>query len=79
MHGAAHPGVNCDGCGMAPLTGPRFKSLTQVDYDLSAVAVGRSARSVFLPYKVDDLVHDDMLYGSFFLPPRTVVAKSLQC
>merc|ERR1719387_3201571 len=34
VHGAAHPGVNCDGCGMAPLTGPRFKSLTQVDYDL---------------------------------------------
>jgi len=30
----AHMGVVCDGCGMAPLVGPRFKCSTCADYDL---------------------------------------------
>lgn len=29
-----HNGVQCDGCGMTPLVGPRFKSIKQEGYDL---------------------------------------------
>jgi len=29
-----HVGVTCDGCGMTPLVGPRFRSTTLLDYDL---------------------------------------------
>ncbi|GBG74962.1 hypothetical protein CBR_g19475 [Chara braunii] len=29
-----HPGIYCDGCGVGPIVGPRFKSLLRDDYDL---------------------------------------------
>ncbi|GAB2289462.1 hypothetical protein Dimus_023771 [Dionaea muscipula] len=32
-----HRGVRCDGCGMFPITGPRFKSKVKEDYDLCLV------------------------------------------
>ncbi|GAB2269767.1 hypothetical protein Dimus_004689 [Dionaea muscipula] len=32
-----HRGVRCDGCGMFPITGPRFKSTVEEDYDLCYV------------------------------------------
>ncbi|KAI3464136.1 hypothetical protein Pfo_020799 [Paulownia fortunei] len=32
-----HSGVRCDGCGIHPITGPRFKSKVKVDYDLCSI------------------------------------------
>lgn len=32
-----HRGVCCDGCGVHPITGPRFKSLVKEDYDLCSI------------------------------------------
>ncbi|XP_073058778.1 protein JOKA2-like [Primulina eburnea] len=32
-----HRGVRCDGCGVHPITGPRFKSKIKVDYDLCSI------------------------------------------
>uniref|UniRef100_A0A0D6QZQ1 ZZ-type domain-containing protein n=1 Tax=Araucaria cunninghamii TaxID=56994 RepID=A0A0D6QZQ1_ARACU len=34
MHRTFHRGVQCDGCGMNPIIGPRFKSTVKEDYDL---------------------------------------------
>lgn len=31
-----HAGVACDGCRMSPISGPRYKSLSEPDYDLCA-------------------------------------------
>ncbi|VVB15171.1 unnamed protein product [Arabis nemorensis] len=32
--GVFHKGIQCDGCGVIPITGPRFKSKVKEDYDL---------------------------------------------
>ncbi|EOA16137.1 hypothetical protein CARUB_v10004271mg [Capsella rubella] len=32
--GVFHKGIRCDGCGVLPITGPRFKSKVKEDYDL---------------------------------------------
>ncbi|CAI9112746.1 OLC1v1013236C1 [Oldenlandia corymbosa var. corymbosa] len=32
-----HRGVRCDGCGVHPITGPRFKSKVKEDYDLCSI------------------------------------------
>ncbi|XP_011101286.1 protein NBR1 homolog [Sesamum indicum] len=32
-----HRGVRCDGCGVHPIAGPRFKSKVKVDYDLCSI------------------------------------------
>ncbi|KAK6920640.1 Next to BRCA1, central domain [Dillenia turbinata] len=32
-----HRGVRCDGCGVHPITGPRFKSKAKEDYDLCSI------------------------------------------
>ncbi|XP_010448533.1 PREDICTED: protein NBR1 homolog [Camelina sativa] len=32
--GVFHKGIRCDGCGVLPITGPRFKSMVKEDYDL---------------------------------------------
>ncbi|XP_073525936.1 uncharacterized protein [Phyllobates terribilis] len=32
-----HRGVQCDGCGVHPITGPRFKSKLKLDYDLCKI------------------------------------------
>ncbi|KAK7330542.1 hypothetical protein VNO77_24737 [Canavalia gladiata] len=34
MTGMFHKGVRCDGCGVYPITGPRFKSKVKENYDL---------------------------------------------
>lgn len=36
-----HRGVRCDGCGVHPITGPRFKSKVNVDYDLCSICFSR--------------------------------------
>lgn len=35
--GMFHKGVRCDGCGVLPITGPRFKSKVKEDYDLCSI------------------------------------------
>lgn len=37
MGGIFHRGIRCDGCGVHPITGPRFKSKVKEDYDLCSV------------------------------------------
>ncbi|RZC93348.1 hypothetical protein C5167_026106 [Papaver somniferum] len=34
-----HKGVQCDGCGVHPITGPRFKSKVRDNYDLCSICV----------------------------------------
>ncbi|KAJ6977548.1 protein NBR1 homolog [Populus alba] len=46
MFGMFHRGVQCDGCGVLPITGPRYKSKVKEDYDLCIIcfaAVGNEA------------------------------------
>lgn len=35
--GVFHKGIRCDGCGVLPITGPRFKSKVKEDYDLCTI------------------------------------------
>lgn len=35
--GMFHKGVQCDGCGIHPITGPRYKSKVKEDYDLCSI------------------------------------------
>lgn len=37
MGGMFHRGVQCDGCGVHPITGPRYKSKVKEDYDLCSI------------------------------------------
>ncbi|KAL7191889.1 hypothetical protein ACSBR2_023880 [Camellia fascicularis] len=37
MGGIFHRGVSCDGCGVHPITGPRFKSKVKDNYDLCSI------------------------------------------
>ncbi|KAK7265631.1 hypothetical protein RJT34_33253 [Clitoria ternatea] len=37
MTGMFHKGVRCDGCGVFPITGPRFKSKVKENYDLCSI------------------------------------------
>ncbi|XP_058193808.1 protein JOKA2-like isoform X2 [Rhododendron vialii] len=37
LGGIFHRGVRCDGCGVYPITGPRFKSKVKEDYDLCLI------------------------------------------
>ncbi|CBI14950.3 unnamed protein product, partial [Vitis vinifera] len=37
MGGTFHKGIQCDGCGVHPITGPRFKSKVKEDYDLCSI------------------------------------------
>lgn len=53
-----HKGVRCDGCGILPITGPRFKSKVKYDYDLCSICFGRMGNDLDycrldfpLPYK----------------------------
>ncbi|OMO78349.1 Phox/Bem1p, partial [Corchorus capsularis] len=34
-----HKGIRCDGCGMHPIVGPRFKSTVKEDYDLCNICI----------------------------------------
>lgn len=37
LNGMFHKGVRCDGCGVYPITGPRFKSKIKENYDLCSI------------------------------------------
>ncbi|XWS60063.1 hypothetical protein CRYUN_Cryun07bG0001900 [Craigia yunnanensis] len=41
MFGTFHKGIQCDGCGVLPITGPRFKSKVQDDYDLCSICFSK--------------------------------------
>ncbi|KAH9621004.1 hypothetical protein KSS87_005391 [Heliosperma pusillum] len=41
-----HKGVRCDGCGVLPITGPRFKSKVKHDYDLCSICFSRMGNDV---------------------------------
>ncbi|KAH8492986.1 hypothetical protein H0E87_022301 [Populus deltoides] len=49
MFGMFHRGVQCDGCGGHPITGPRYKSKVKEDYDLCSIcfaAMGNEAEYI---------------------------------
>ncbi|XVF08422.1 hypothetical protein REPUB_Repub07fG0002400 [Reevesia pubescens] len=41
MFGTFHKGIQCDGCGVLPITGPRFKSKVKDDYDLCSICFSK--------------------------------------
>ncbi|XP_021655517.2 protein JOKA2 isoform X2 [Hevea brasiliensis] len=41
MVGMFHRGVQCDGCGVHPITGPRYKSKVRGDYDLCSICFAK--------------------------------------
>ncbi|CAK9158102.1 unnamed protein product [Ilex paraguariensis] len=41
-----HRGVRCDGCGVHPITGPRFKSKVKEDYDLCSICFAEMGNGV---------------------------------
>ncbi|PKI59089.1 protein JOKA2 isoform X2 [Punica granatum] len=42
--GVFHRGIRCDGCGVHPITGPRYKSLVKADYDLCSICFAEMGR-----------------------------------
>ncbi|KAF9607024.1 hypothetical protein IFM89_030766 [Coptis chinensis] len=50
-----HQGVCCDGCGVHPITGPRFKSKVKEDYDLCSICyaeLGNEAEYIRMDHPV---------------------------
>ncbi|XWS47643.1 hypothetical protein CRYUN_Cryun13aG0001700 [Craigia yunnanensis] len=41
MFDTFHKGIQCDGCGVLPVTGPRFKSKIKDDYDLCSICFSK--------------------------------------
>ncbi|XWS36933.1 hypothetical protein CRYUN_Cryun19dG0000200 [Craigia yunnanensis] len=41
MFGTFHKGIQCDGCGVLPITRPRFKSKAKDDYDLCSICFSK--------------------------------------
>lgn len=64
MGGIFHRGIRCDGCGVHPITGPRFKSRVKEDYDLCSICFSEMGN-------VADYIRMDrpVLYGTY-RPPR---------
>lgn len=64
MGGIFHKGIRCDGCGVHPITGPRFKSKVKEDYDLCSICFSEMGN-------VADYIRIDrpVLYGTC-RPPR---------
>ncbi|GJW35018.1 protein NBR1 [Tanacetum coccineum] len=51
-----HRGVRCDGCGVHPITGPRYKSKVKEDYDLCSVCfAGMGTASDY--FRIDRPMH----------------------
>ncbi|XP_030542300.1 protein NBR1 homolog [Rhodamnia argentea] len=63
MGGIFHKGIRCDGCGVHPITGPRFKSKVKEDYDLCSICFSGMGN-------VADYIRIDrpVLYGAYRLP-----------
>ncbi|XP_071710067.1 protein JOKA2-like [Rutidosis leptorrhynchoides] len=72
-----HRGVRCDGCGVHPIIGPRYKSTVKDDYDLCRVCY-KKARDVANYIKIERPAHDYMRYVPFnglhslHVPPPTL-------
>ncbi|XP_068664600.1 protein JOKA2 [Aristolochia californica] len=56
-----HRGVGCDGCGMHPIVGPRFKSKVKEDYDLCNICFSEMGNE-------DEYTRIDR---AFYRPPRS--------
>ncbi|KAI6675402.1 hypothetical protein NL676_003308 [Syzygium grande] len=63
MCGIFHKGIRCDGCGVHPITGPRFKSKVKEDYDLCSICFSEMGN-------VADYIRIDrpVLCGTYRLP-----------
>ncbi|KAF8005904.1 hypothetical protein BT93_K0249 [Corymbia citriodora subsp. variegata] len=63
MGGIFHKGIRCDGCGVHPITGPRFKSKVKEDYDLCSICFSEMGN-------VADYIRIDrpVFYGAYRLP-----------
>nr|GMC69933.1 protein NBR1 homolog [Ipomoea batatas]GMC75642.1 protein NBR1 homolog [Ipomoea batatas] len=48
-----HKGVRCDGCGVHPITGPRFKSKVKDDYDLCSICFAETGSSASDYIRID--------------------------
>ncbi|KNA18528.1 hypothetical protein SOVF_069950 [Spinacia oleracea] len=64
-----HKGVRCDGCGILPIIGPRFKSKVKHDYDLCHICFGRMGNDADYS-RFDFPVHSrhPMAFKSFYDP-----------
>lgn len=46
LNGMFHKGVRCDGCGVYPITGPRFKSKVKENYDLCIICFNEMGNQI---------------------------------
>ncbi|KAE8695006.1 Kinase superfamily protein [Hibiscus syriacus] len=44
MFNTFHKGIQCDGCGVLPITGPRFKSKVKDNYDLCSICFSKMGK-----------------------------------
>jgi hypothetical protein len=49
-----HQGIRCDGCGVSPITGPRYKCTTRPDYDLCSICERAGVSQAFPMVKICD-------------------------
>lgn len=74
-----HRGVRCDGCGVHPITGPRFKSKVKEDYDLCSVCfagMGNVADYIRLD-RPTNLVRHHMPFKGFHDPSLRIPPPTL--
>ncbi|XP_068464868.1 protein JOKA2 isoform X2 [Phaseolus vulgaris] len=75
MTGMFHKGVRCDGCGVYPITGPRFKSKVKENYDLCHICYNEMGNGT-------DYIRMDRPASARFprcptLPPHTFKKSSI--
>ena len=63
-----HRGISCDSCGVCPIVGMRYKSLTTDDFDLCGVCRRKDdycfVAMIEIPYSVHDSEDDQRLWRS---------------
>ncbi|KAK4438549.1 protein JOKA2 [Sesamum alatum] len=79
-----HRGVRCDGCGVHPITGPRFKSKVKVDYDLCRICfseIGNDSDYIRMerPVLHRNHISEDGLFDSNQAPVIPQVSKIKSC
>ncbi|GMI67317.1 Arabidopsis thaliana next to BRCA1 gene 1, next to BRCA1 gene 1 [Hibiscus trionum] len=65
--GTFHKGIQCDGCGVLPITGPRFKSKVKDDYDLCSICFSKMGNEADY-IRMDRPVHSSNPWLSRELP-----------